>query len=144
MLKFYTHENLLFKNDVLGALLSCDVQVLVLTWRTSSRIRPCTLPLAMATPPSPRPWPATEPTSCAGGRGACCLFTWPVSAATLIVWRPLSQSVSAGKGQVGGAGKGHKFSLPKFVCVCAYAGHDLSSEVDSENRTCLHAAACGG
>lgn len=38
--------------------------------------------------------------------------------------------------------EGRRYAI--FLLSLCVADHDLPSEVDSENRTCLHAAACGG
>ena len=59
----------------------------MLMWRTRRRTQPCILLLDMVMPLSPRPWPVMELTSCVGAQGACYLYTWPVSVATLTVWR---------------------------------------------------------
>ena len=86
------------------------VQVHVWIWRTSRTTLPSTLQLAMATPPSPRPWPATGPTSCGGGRGACSPYTWPVSAATPTVWRRSSLSVCGRVGVATESGRGKSWA----------------------------------
>jgi hypothetical protein len=72
----------------------CIFQVLVLRLRISVGTLPSTLPLVMATPPSPRRWSPMVPTSWSVGPGVCSPCTWLASVGTLTVWRISSQGVS--------------------------------------------------